>query len=135
MASTANGYSFVKDPKALTIVLLVFLGMHFFMDLVVIGSAALELEMLSRDFTDDEANLSVIRLALIAMIYLATFLATVVVFCMWVYRANKNSHGFGARGMKFSPGWAVGWYFIPFLCLWKPFQSMREMWQVSQPGP
>ena len=33
--------------------------------------------------------------------------------------------------MGFSPGWAVGWYFIPFANLWKPYQAMKEIWQAS----
>jgi len=37
--------------------------------------------------------------------------------------------------MRFTPGWSVGWYFVPVMSLWKPFQAMREIWQASaQPG-
>jgi hypothetical protein len=33
--------------------------------------------------------------------------------------------------MSISPPWAVGWYFVPIAFLWKPFQALRETWQVS----
>src|SRR5262249_38362226 len=54
-----------------------------------------------------------------------------VIFCVWIYRANYNARQLGATGMKFSPGWAVGWYFIPIANLWKPYQAMCEIWQAS----
>jgi hypothetical protein len=34
--------------------------------------------------------------------------------------------------MQFTPGWAVGWHFIPVACLWKPFCAMREIWVASE---
>ena len=33
--------------------------------------------------------------------------------------------------MEFTPGWSVGYYFIPILNLYKPFRAMKEIWQVS----
>src|SRR5690606_28980720 len=47
------------------------------------------------------------------------------------YRAGHNARAIGAEGMKISPGWAVGWYFIPIATLWKPYQAMKEIWQAS----
>ncbi len=29
--------------------------------------------------------------------------------------------------MRFTPGWAVGWYFVPVFNLWKPYQAMKEI--------
>ena len=34
-------------------------------------------------------------------------------------------------GLRFTPGWAVGWWFVPFANLVKPFQAMRELWKAS----
>lgn len=51
----------------------------------------------------------------------------------WIYRANRNAHAF-ATGLQNTPPWAVGWFFVPFACLWKPFQAMSETWRVSH-GP
>jgi hypothetical protein len=33
--------------------------------------------------------------------------------------------------MSFTPGWSVGWYFIPIACLFKPYQAMKEIWEIS----
>ena len=36
---------------------------------------------------------------------------------------------------SFTPGWSVGWFFVPIMNPWKPFQAMREIWQASaEPG-
>ena len=64
---------------------------------------------------------------------LPVYLVTVVLFCMWVYRANKNARALGAQGMTFTPGWSVGWFFIPIMNLFKPYQAVREIHQASDP--
>ena len=56
---------------------------------------------------------------------------TLVLVLMWIHRANYNAHQLGAAEMKFTPGWAIGWYFIPIAMLWKPYQAMKEIWQAS----
>ena len=37
----------------------------------------------------------------------------------------------GARQLDFTPGWSVGWYFLPIANLWKPYQAMKEIWRAS----
>lgn len=73
----------------------------------------------------------VLALGLIYLAYTATFIAAVVVVAMWIHRAHANLRDGGVDGLEFSPGWAVGWYFIPFANLFKPFQAMRELWTAS----
>jgi len=59
------------------------------------------------------------------------FFGSVVVVAMWIHRGHANLHEAGVDGLEFTPGWAVGWYFIPFANLVKPFQAMRELWAAS----
>jgi hypothetical protein len=49
----------------------------------------------------------------------------------WIFRAAWNARHLGAMAMEITPGWAVGWYFIPFASLVMPFKAMREIWQSS----
>jgi hypothetical protein len=52
-------------------------------------------------------------------------------FCLkWIYRVSLNAHSL-TSDMKITPAWGVGWFFVPFACLWKPFEGVRETWQVS----
>ncbi len=58
-------------------------------------------------------------------------LLEVVILFMWIYRANYNVRCFGARDMRFTPGWAVGWFFVPIFNAWRPYQVMKEIWKTS----
>jgi hypothetical protein len=76
-----------------------------------------------------------LRQGIIGVAYIVLLLATSVVVLVWIYDANRNAHALGAAGMRFAPGWAVGWYFIPIFNLWKPYQAMKEIWKASaDPG-
>jgi hypothetical protein len=48
----------------------------------------------------------------------------------WIYVTNANAHLL-SDDMTVTPGWAVGWYFVPFANLVKPYQGMKETWQAS----
>jgi len=69
--------------------------------------------------------------ALSGVLTLLAFFATAVPFLMWIHRANRNARALGAQGMRFTPGWSVGWFFVPLLSLWKPYQAVKEIWQAS----
>jgi len=62
------------------------------------------------------------------------YLATAVAFLNWIYRAYRNLTSLGVQDRKYSPGWAVGWFFVPVLSLVRPFQLMLELWHGSDPS-
>lgn len=66
------------------------------------------------------------------LIYLVAFIGSIISFSMFSHRAMKNLHIMGARSPEMSPGWTVGWYFIPFANWWKPFQAMQQIWDGSE---
>lgn len=77
----------------------------------------------------------------IEQLYLAVLLAsslltiiTVIIFAMWIYRAAANVIAANITGFDFTPGWAVGWYFVPFANLLQPFLAMRQIWNASHFG-
>jgi hypothetical protein len=59
--------------------------------------------------------------------------ALVVVWCVWQYRGQANLRPLGADNLKYSPGWAVGWWFIPFANFAMPYLTVRELWKASDP--
>ena len=65
---------------------------------------------------------------------IAVYLATVVVFLMWLYRASNNVAAFG-EPRQTSAGWAVGSFFVPIANLFIPYQAIKEIWQKSDPTP
>jgi len=58
----------------------------------------------------------------------------IVLFCIFMVRANKNARAFGSP-MSNTPGWAAGWFFVPVAFWWKPYDAMKEIWQGSEPDP
>ncbi|MEM6475575.1 MAG: DUF4328 domain-containing protein [Pseudomonadota bacterium] len=59
------------------------------------------------------------------------YIFSVITIAMWIHRAHKNLHDQGVEGLEYTPGWGVGWYFIPIANLFKPFQAMKELWGAS----
>lgn len=57
----------------------------------------------------------------------------IVVFCMWIYRAHDNLELLGVEGRQYTSGWAVGYFFVPILNLYRPLQVMQEIWKASDP--
>jgi hypothetical protein len=70
----------------------------------------------------------------VALLQVVIFAATAFAFLMWLHRAYRNLPALGADGLATTPGWAVAYFFIPFVNLFKPFQVVREIWRESTPG-
>lgn len=66
----------------------------------------------------------------LAILWLLSALALMVMSLIWIYRAHANIVEQGVP-MDHSPGWAVGSYFVPFLNLVVPFRAMRELYNRS----
>lgn len=100
-------------------------------DLVTAALGAFDLHMLSRFYTLTQAEIDQWQaLGVTAFIGIPIYLINIVLICMWTYRAAANAHSL-RKGLETSPPWAVGWYFIPFANLWKPFAAMKEIWKAS----
>lgn len=69
----------------------------------------------------------------IGLVYLVVYIVLVVFWMMWVHLTYRNLRPLGAEGLAYSPGWAVGYNFIPILNLFRPYQVMRETWRASDP--
>ena len=67
---------------------------------------------------------------LTAFIYVL-WVPAAVAFLMWLYRASKNLEPLGASAQRFSPAWAVGWWFVPIWWFFRPYQVVAEIWRGS----
>ena len=86
----------------------------------------------SAHISDKEINDNDMRTLVIGAVVAIFNITTIVIFLIWINKANKNSRALGSEGMQFTPGWCVGWWFIPIASLWKPYQVVREIWKTSQ---
>lgn len=82
---------------------------------------------------EDTGNLDALSMVGLVVGLLNWFLqiAAPIPIAMWIYRAHANLVAMKCPDLKYSPGWAVGWYFIPIANLIEPFRAMRELWQRS----
>jgi uncharacterized protein DUF4328 len=81
------------------------------------------------------AEASDTRQGLVGLFQFLILVVSGICILRWIYVACSNARQLATAPMKFTPGWAVGWYFIPILNLWKPYHAMREIWRVSaNPG-
>jgi hypothetical protein len=71
---------------------------------------------------------------IVGLVQVILAIITGITFLRWIYRSNKNLRALSGESMAFTPGWSVGWYFIPIANLWKPYQVMKEIWNVSHKG-
>jgi hypothetical protein len=67
---------------------------------------------------------------LAAIGYLVALLASYVLVGCWIYRTNANAHLF-SDAMSITPGWSIGWFFIPFANLVMPYRGVEETWKGS----
>ena len=73
------------------------------------------------------------RAAGIETVLLFVILAAGLAWLMWQHRAQSNLRALGTQGLRFTPGWVVGWWFIPVANLALPPQTMSELWKGSEP--
>ena len=108
--------------------------------IIAIGSNSLEYQLLSdyqndaytsleRAIADGEVNDQ--RQLMIARVNAAIVIVSGFLILRWIHRSNYNARQLGAKEMKFTPGWSIGYYFIPILAFWKPYQAMKEIWKAS----
>lgn len=84
--------------------------------------------------TDEEIESNDIRQGLIALAFVLVFIGTVVLWCVWIHRASKNLWPLAINDQRFSPRWAVGWWFVPIMWYFRPYQVVKEIWLGSDPN-
>jgi hypothetical protein len=138
--SSDDGNYAYRSPRLLANVVR---GMIIAMVVLKLGSAAAQFHQLhvlqqmaahafaSRDEMMAVAQRSDRMVALLAGLSGIAVLIGYVAGGMWIYRVACNARALGARGLDDKPGWAVGWYFIPFMCLARPFRAMEQIWRAS----
>lgn len=125
-----------RSPRTLSILTVIGLGLLGLSEVLAAGfgfgqvvSPDMVLDM------DDGMSESVWGLVqgLLILLQVPLYLFTAIIFLVWVNRTNKNMAPLMARNTEFTSGWAVGWWFVPFASLVKPFQVVREIWWESDP--
>jgi hypothetical protein len=91
------------------------------------GSGAFFENVQNVDDADDVISAGVIFQALAQV-------GTAAVFIWWLRRAIVNTHALRNQDLPFTPGWAIGWWFIPFANLVQPLRVAFQAWRGSDAG-
>jgi Domain of unknown function (DUF4328) len=86
--------------------------------------------------TGEQLTLSDLIALLMGLGVLVVYVSLVIAFLLWLYRVSKNLPALGnvKSKIEYTPGWAVGWFFIPFANLVMPYKAVREVWEKSDPA-
>jgi hypothetical protein len=109
-------------------------GVMTLLSAVVAGLALDEAEdFLAGRISEDDFLTAYAPSVLLGVAQSATFLGAVVLTMLWMQRIAANHRTIGRVG-RWSPGWAIGGWFLPPLYLYLiPFLVLREMWRASDP--
>lgn len=80
-----------------------------------------------------EANDSDDLVATSFIIYLVALFLSGITFLLWVSRAYRNTIALGVTRPRYGTRWVVAHWFIPIASLFRPKQSMNDIWRGSDP--
>jgi hypothetical protein len=81
--------------------------------------------------SNEAATANDTREQIVAIIYMAAFIISIVTFILWFRRAYYNLH-IKLDHLSLSEGWAAGSWFVPIVNLFRPFQIMKELYQETE---
>jgi uncharacterized protein DUF4328 len=117
---------------------IILLAFCILVDLIAVALGYSQVALLSKalsgqTITEVDATANDMRQQTIAILQLAAYLITGIFFLMWIYRAQRNLPALGIRRPRYSPAWAVGWFFVPILNLFRPYDIVKELWKETNP--
>lgn len=106
--------------------------------LVSLWADAQQLDLLNRAvdgerITLTEAQESDDRVASTALLYLVAVILSAITFLLWYARAYRNVRALGVSEPRWGRRWAIAYWFIPIVNLFRPKQVMNDVWRGSDP--
>ena len=103
---------------------------------VAVVSDWLEWQLMDRiiageEVTDAEATANDNRQGAIGLVQLALTIAAAVVFIRWLHAAYRNLEVVAPAEKRYSPGWAIGSWFVPIMNLFRPKQMVNDVWRAG----
>ena len=82
----------------------------------------------SKDYISESGS----RLLILTGVSQFLFCLSGLIYFIWLYRSVSNALRFCPKSTKITPGWAIGWYFIPFANFVIPYNEMKELYKISR---
>ena len=135
----STDFTLFRSARTKAVTATVFLGILGLITVVSVIFATMEILMLNRALAGDSVPITGFVASQDRQLYVLiaqwiALLATVIFSLMWVNRATANLISLRLQSEsapQFSPGWAVGWWFVPIMNFFRPYQVMAELWRRS----
>lgn len=62
----------------------------------------------------------------------AALIVNFIMLMFWIWRTVRNTGLLGIRNMTYSPGWSIGWWFIPLANLFAPYMALSEIYRANR---
>ena len=113
--------------------LVILIGIYLLLTIIGIGSGCMEYSMLHnlKNVTEAEADANDIRQAIIGLLQTLVYIPCFILFLIWLNRYSKNTHSMARKKLTYTPGWTVGYFFIPILSLFRPYQAVSELYREN----
>jgi hypothetical protein len=128
-----------RDQRGLSIALVVVFGVMAVAATLLVVALANRLSVV-HDFQDRNFTNAIQRaddaddfVGGASAFYAITYLAIIVLFVIWMFRAAKNNEALERRNPRFGPGWSIGSWFIPFANFVIPVLIMQDLWRGATP--
>ena len=116
----------------------IMLALAVVVDVIAVGAGLVQAGLVGRiaagqTFPPEQLQAADARQRLIGIAQIVTLLAGALAFLRWLSLAYGNLPALGAVP-RFSRTWAVVFFLIPILNLFRPYQVVRELWRGSGGG-
>jgi hypothetical protein len=81
--------------------------------------------------TDEAATANDAREQIIGIVTFIAYVISGTTFILWFRRAYYNLHQ-KVNHLSYSDGWATGSWFVPIICLYRPYQIMKELYMQTK---
>lgn len=134
----ADAATVYKTGRQLALIVIVLLGANIAISVLAIFLDRGQLDLIGRIeaggyYTLEEVERNDNLMSLTGLLQFSVFAMTAVFFLVWLHRVSMNLRGFDIEGLRYKPGWTVGWWFIPIFNLFRPYQAVSEAWRASLP--
>ncbi|MEZ5668677.1 MAG: DUF4328 domain-containing protein [Alphaproteobacteria bacterium] len=125
-----------RSPTDIGRTAIVLLTLWVVCQVAVIGLFLWQISLFDAVVRDEPVTLDILEssdtaVALAAGVSFVLYLAGGTVFLCWLSRVRANLPALGVDDARWGPGWAIGWWFVPFMNLFRPCQLTTEVYQAS----
>jgi hypothetical protein len=119
-----------NEKRARTAILMIWVVLA--LEIISFLSSYLQYDLLislssGSSISNSEINANDIRERIIVILYFGVYLTSCITFIRWFRRAYFNLQ-LKTDYLSSSDNWVALSWFIPFICLYKPYQIMKEMY-------